>query len=257
MPFKSVKECVFHFAEVAAKEKQVLDSRVIASQVRETMKTNTSLETVQSYLSNWRGGKTVGVKRIKASRIHDFGNLPNATTYSAKTSTITKAFADAIAPSRYPTQEEYDEYIKIFPLNEGAKTCAYCGGAFRYYEHFRPIVKDKQPTGYGSDIYNLVPSCNDCNEKKRGEGWREFMETRKKVASDISAHDERVCRLERFEEWGNERVIKIDYEELIGKETWKKYQEDRDRIHTMLRECHELQKEIRKSVAEHVKKLTD
>lgn len=177
--------------------------------------------------------------------------LPKATSYSSITSSITKAFVDSIVLARKPTNEEYDEYMKIFPLTkEGKKECAYCGGPFKYYEHFRPLVEGKLPSGYGSDIYNLVPSCGGCNEGKHGDNWKTYMEKRTLV-DDPESHKLRYQRLEAYEEWGEGKVVKVDFREVIGDKDWDRYLFDKERIHALLRECYELQKQIKEKVKAH------
>ena len=42
-------------------------------------------------------------------------------------------------------------------------------------DHLRPLVKDKEPTGYISEIHNLVPSCGKCNQSKGNKEWKAWM----------------------------------------------------------------------------------
>jgi hypothetical protein len=43
------------------------------------------------------------------------------------------------------------------------------------WDHLRPLVKNKLPTGYISEIRNLVPSCGPCNQSKGASDWRAWM----------------------------------------------------------------------------------
>lgn len=184
--------------------------------------------------------------------------LPNATTLSGRKSTIAKSFSDGIAPRLQPTREEHEQFIKFFPKVDGNHKCAYCGDRFEYYEHFRPLVIGTKPTGYGSDIYNLVPSCGNCNQNKGNSNWKEWMDDNRNAGrADKFAHRKRVDQLKNFEKWGEEKVIFIDYEKVVGSEKWQQYMKDYQTICETLNEMHKLQKEIKSVIVNEVKKASN
>lgn len=51
---------------------------------------------------------------------------------------------------------EVKEALGILELDADDLRCAYCGDKSTEWDHLRPIVKNKKPTGYISDIFNLV-----------------------------------------------------------------------------------------------------
>lgn len=251
---ESLRAMIFRLCDEAS-DKGNIDCRKLNDEVNRLANKMIGLSTVQSYVSNWRRGKATPENSVRRPVKKVEFKLPTATTYSSKTSTITKAFVDAIAPVRKPNEKELEEYHEIFPRVDGRRSCAYCGDGFRYYEHFRPLVQNKMPSGYGSDIYNLVPSCSSCNEQKHGQSWREYMDKRRIVEESVELHQLRWDRLEKFERWGAEKVLKVDFRTIAGNEDWQRYVSDLDRIHQLLLECYTLQKSIKDKVKKHVSLL--
>ena len=80
--------------------------------------------------------------------------------------------------------------------------CAYCGGVATEWDHLRPLVVNKQPTGYISEIHNLVPACGKCNQSKGNKNWREWLFSsvpRSPKSRGVPDLDSRVSRLDEFE----------------------------------------------------------
>ncbi|MBK7930055.1 MAG: HNH endonuclease [Bryobacterales bacterium] len=73
---------------------------------------------------------------------------------------------NAILPRRIPTESEIARCLQILGLDADDLRCAYCGDPFTEWDHFRPIVSGRRPTGYFSEIANLVPACGKCNQSK-------------------------------------------------------------------------------------------
>ncbi|MDG1250094.1 MAG: HNH endonuclease [Gammaproteobacteria bacterium] len=48
---------------------------------------------------------------------------------------------------------------------------SFCGSTASEWDHLRPLVLDKKPTGYVSEIHNLVPACGKCNQSKGNKPW--------------------------------------------------------------------------------------
>ena len=87
-----------------------------------------------------------------------------------------------------------------------------------------PIVLKQRPTGFISEIANLVPSCGKCNQSKGNTHWKKWiLGTTAKHSPTVRKLDtaERIARLEAYEQW----LIptKIDFETVLGKEEWDKY----------------------------------
>ena len=111
-------------------------------------------------------------------------------------------------------------------MDRGDCRCAYCGDARTEWDHFRPIVKERQPTGDITEIANLVPSCGKCNQSKGNKNWREWMLGRVKLSPQqrkIPDLQDRVTRLEAFEKW--REPVRVDYAKVVGEARWNQYQQ--------------------------------
>ena len=61
----------------------------------------------------------------------------------------------------------------VIVLGEEGARCAYCGDKASDWDHLRPLVVKRRPTGFISEIANLVPACGKCNQSKGNSPWRE------------------------------------------------------------------------------------
>src|SRR5580692_1306156 len=109
------------------------------------------------------------MKRVKHCQ------LPSRGSISGRSSSITNAFFNAVIPVIEPTNEETLEVLEILGMGPSDIRCAYCGDKYTEWDHFRPIITDQKPTGYITEIANLVPSCGKCNQSKGKLNWKEWM----------------------------------------------------------------------------------
>lgn len=175
--------------------------------------------------------------------------LPNAPTFGSRKSTMAKAASDGIAPRIRPTQEEFESYQRYFPKKDNSYLCAYCGKKYDYFEHLRPLVIGGKPTGYGSDIYNLVPSCRICNERKANKYWADWMQ--EPIMIQEPGCEKRCEILKNFAEWGKNKVTHIDYESILNKIDpiiWANYINKITELETMLTSLHQIQLEIKEII---------
>lgn len=152
-------------------------------------------------------------------------------TITSRTSSITNSFVQAVVPSPETSADEWTQAFQIFEMDPESRTCVYCGALATDWDHLRPLVRNKRPTGYIDEIRNRVPSCAPCNQSKGGADWRKWMEgnargsPKTKGINDLPA---RIERLERFEKWG--QVKPLDFRALVGIEAWDAYWRDLDII---------------------------
>jgi len=154
----------------------------------------------------------------------DFNPPGKAPKLTSRRSTITGLFFLSITPSIEPTEAEVDEALEILGMRRGACVCAYCGDNKSEWDHLRAVVKDRAPTGYITELANLVPACGKCNQSRGNRDWREWMLSPARYSPrtrGISGMEARMARLESYETWGN--PIRIDYAQLLGAEAWSKH----------------------------------
>ena len=84
--------------------------------------------------------------------------LPAPMSVTGRSSSITNAFINAIIPVIEPTEEEELEALRILQIDPNHICCAYCGDKATEWDHLRPIISNQEPTGYITEIANLVPS---------------------------------------------------------------------------------------------------
>jgi len=84
--------------------------------------------------------------------MHPSFKMPTKGNIKGRSSTITNEFIKAITPVVDPSPEEVEEVLKILGMEKNNSVCAYCGDPKTEWDHFRPLVKDQEHTGYISDL---------------------------------------------------------------------------------------------------------
>jgi 5-methylcytosine-specific restriction endonuclease McrA len=172
--------------------------------------------------------------------------LPSAMSVTGRSSSITNAFITAIIPVIEPTEKEELEALRILEIDPQDIRCAYCGDKYTEWDHLRPIISNQEPTGYITEIANLVPSCGKCNQSKGKSYWRTWMEgnarlsPRTRGVTDLAG---RVARLQSYESWRQPR--KIDFAAVVGPELWQRHRQNWRSVLELLKKSQELAAEIR------------
>ena len=201
--------------------------------------------------------------------------MPTQMKITGRTSTMTHAFITSIIPHIKPTEKQVRKSLEILHISPDNITCAYCGDAATEWDHLRPLVKDKKPTGFISEIHrtypktlifavisaetgilggfgmtsNLVPSCGKCNQSKGNRNWRDWIKSKAKrspKSRNINNLDELIERLEKYEKWGDARVI--DFEKVVNPVLWEQHWNNRQRLFDLMEKSQELATEIKKLI---------
>lgn len=90
-------------------------------------------------------------------------------------STLCRSIACTLSERRKCSEEDEKNWKNFFP-NE---ICAYCGGEATHLDHLYALVKNRIPTGYGTEPANLVPCCDSCNSQKGNTNWKKYMKSNK------------------------------------------------------------------------------
>ena len=182
--------------------------------------------------------------------------MPSIQTMTSRKTSITNAFVCAIIPSIRPSVEEIAEALCILGMEPSNVRCAYCGDKATEWDHLRPLVVKRRPTGFISEIANLVPSCGKCNQSKGNSAWRDWMLGKAKLSPTgrgLSSISERVSRLETYERW---RIPKrVDFDSIIPRDAWQHYWSLCDRIIEDMRQCQEVADSLRTQVVERLRAM--
>jgi hypothetical protein len=169
----------------------------------------------------------------------------------ARKSTLTNAFVSALIPSFEASAEDVDEALRILGLDPFDLRCAYCGGVSHTWDHLRPLVTKCKPTGYITEIANLVPSCSPCNSSKGSSHWRKWMFGKAKgspLTKRIPDLESRAERLTTYENW--REPIKVDFETVLGNADWSRYWSLHDAVVKDMYSAQEFANALRQRVEE-------
>jgi hypothetical protein len=153
--------------------------------------------------------------------------MPTAMTIAGRSSSITNAFVNAIIPTVFPTESEVAEALAVLGMSPDDVRCAYCGDRYTEWDHLRSLVVDQKPTGYISELANLVPSCGKCNQSKGKKPWRQWLRSKAprcpgmRGIADLEA---RMMRLEAYEE--RSPATHFDFQAIVGEELWLEHWEN-------------------------------
>lgn len=170
---------------------------------------------------------------------------------TGRSSTITNAFVNSIIPIVAPTDRDVEMALSLLGMSHSTIECSYCGGVYSEWDHLRPLVKDKMPTGYISEIQNLVPSCGKCNQSKGNKDWQHWIisDARKSPRSrGITDIDVRIHRLNSYMNWMPPTII--DFQAVVGSELWQKHWANCRNIHFELVESQIISDQIKEKLSQ-------
>ncbi|MFH1107894.1 MAG: HNH endonuclease [Planctomycetota bacterium] len=182
--------------------------------------------------------------------------MPSVQTMLSRKSSITNAFVSALVPVNPPSLEEIDEALRILGMEAGDVRCAYCGDKASEWDHLRPLVLKRRPTGYISEIANLVPACGKCNQSKGNSAWREWMLSTSAPLSPtmrgLERVADRIARLEAYEQW--RAPTRVDFESVLGCDGWKHYWSLYEGVIDQLRQCQQVADILRVKIGDSLQK---
>ena len=184
--------------------------------------------------------------------------MPTPVKIAGRTSSITNSFVNGVIPAVMPSDKEIALALEVLGMGASDVRCAYCGDPATEWEHLNAIVRDKRPTGYISEIHNLVPACGKCNQSKGNKPWRSWMfgssplSPASRGVGDIEDRAERIADYER-----RFPPMRIDFEAVVDGNLWRAYWDaHRDLIEEMKR-CEEFATAVRAEISSQVQSLRD
>ena len=189
---------------------------------------------------------------VVALVFHPDFEMPSQGSPIGRLSSITGSLVHMLVPWVPPTAEEVDRALAVLGMARGAQcVCAYCGGPRTEWDHLRPLVCKRRPTGFITELANLVPACGKCNQSKSGAAWRDWLPGKaKRSPRSRGASDDDIQRrchsLEAFESAFPPR--RIDFERMLGTDRYGAYWEHLAAIEVTLKNCTDEGKRLRAAV---------
>ncbi len=184
-------------------------------------------------------------------RLRQAFRMPSVQTMVARTSTITNAFVYSLIPVLPPSEEEIHQALDLLGMTAADLRCAYCGSSASEWDHLRPLVVNRRPTGYISEIGNLVPSCGKCNQSKGNKAWESWMRSNaphSPASRGVTDLEIRVNRLRHYEKWRYR--CPIDFESIVSPEMWRQHWENLDQVIALLQCSQQLAVGLRDKIRE-------
>lgn len=179
--------------------------------------------------------------------------MPVAVKITGRKSSIINNYYNWIIPSIEPGDDEVKEALNTLGMTEDTICCAYCGDTYTEWDHLNPLIKNKEPTGYITEIYNLVPACGKCNQSKGNKYWKEWMQSDAALSPktrNIPDLDERISRLDEYVQKYEPR--RYDFKAIVGDEKWEQLKQNCEDIQRKLAESQKLSDELREKIKETV-----
>ena len=184
---------------------------------------------------------------------------PTAVTIKARTSSITNAFFNGIIPVIQPRPDEIDDVLKQLGMTQETIECAYCGDKYSEWDHLHPLIENKNPSGYITEIYNLIPSCGKCNQSKGNKYWKDWMGSNAKLSPktrNIKDWTERMNRIEKYDKWCEGKRTRIDFDKNCGATNlWEKHKKNLEDLISKMKEFQETSDELKKAIEENIDNL--
>lgn len=175
--------------------------------------------------------------------------MPRPVKITGRISSVTNSFVNGIIPIIEPTEDEVLAVLDVLEMKPDDVRCAYCGDPSTEWDHFKPIVANKRPTGFISEIANLVPACGKCNQSKSGSCWLTWINgpaPRSPKTRGIPNLNRKIRCLERFESSFERR--KIDFQTVVPAKLWRAHWENHDKLAQMMRESQQTAELVRGAV---------
>jgi 5-methylcytosine-specific restriction endonuclease McrA len=192
---------------------------------------------------------TAAEDNLRRNQLTKAFQMPSVQTMVSRKSSITNAFVNSLVPVFPPTVDEIEHALAVLRMDPSDVRCAYCGNKSTEWDHLRPLVLKHRPTGFVSEIANLVPSCAKCNQSKGNKPWREWMLGGKGLspsARGIPDLADRVACLDAYERWRSPTVV--NFEAILGNDAWCRYWQLWENVNAELRKCQEVADAIRTEV---------
>lgn len=184
--------------------------------------------------------------------------MPKKVKITARSSSLTNSFVNSVIPVIQPSEAEIENALNILGMDLDSYCCVYCGDAATEWDHLNPLVRNKNPTGYISEIQNLVPACGKCNQSKGNSYWKDWMlgkADRSPKSRQIPDIESRIKQLEKYEL--EQKPTHIDFRNLVTEAIWDEYWQKLEQLHNLLNEIQPYADDMAKKILTELGKGTE
>lgn len=188
------------------------------------------------------------VKREKCSARQVY-QPPGGESIGARASAMRSAFVRSLIPNVLPSELELANAFSLLKLDADDLRCVYCGNTSTEWDHFFPVMREGQPTGYLTRIQNLVPACGKCNQSKGNRYWKDWMTSTAPLSPTtrgVTKLNQKIKRLQSFEAWGAEAMV--DFETVLGSDAMKRHNDYLKQILGLMTEAETHSKALRSAL---------
>lgn len=169
--------------------------------------------------------------------MHPAFRMPTPVSITGRSSSITNSFINAIIPVIAPTDDEVERALSLLGMSDTGPRCSYCGGVYTEWDHLRPLVVKQRPTGFISEIGNLVPACGKCNQSKGNKPWRLWIRSNARLAPARRGVDGLEALVERLEVYEAAWDVRpLNFHDVIGDQAWDEHWRNWERVLEVMRE---------------------
>lgn len=176
--------------------------------------------------------------------------VPTNDTIKSRTSTVAKSLATSVIPRIDPFDWELEIAKKTLRFGEeGEVLCTYCGKPATELDHLNPLVNNKMPSGYITEIANLVPCCRKCNGSKRSMPWKEWLTQNTDIEEETKRESIRILTRYTTEL----PATKLDYDKIKGfKAFWNNYKSICEKLDTAEKEARKILPTVESTIRRHL-----
>ena len=196
-------------------------------------------------------------EKLRLKALSDAFQMPSFQTMVSRKSSVTNAAVNSVIPAVHPSPDEIEQALSVLGMNATDVRCAYCGDPSTEWDHLRPLVINRRPTGYISELANLVPACGKCNQSKGNKPWRIWMMNanakRSPTGRGVKDVTERIARLEAYEQWRPPTFV--DFQALVGPDEWEHYWSLVEAVIAEMRDCQTVADALREVIVGKLKHI--
>lgn len=163
-------------------------------------------------------------------------------------SAVTNSFVQSIVPREGLSENELVSLREILgqPAH-GPLSCVYCDAEATEWDHLRPLVVARRPSGNRNIFGNLVPSCGPCNHSKGSQDWEKWLQgsaPKSPASRNIADLEQRIAKIRTYASHCDGTAVEVD---LYDGDKYAEYWRKLDLIVAQMREAQLLADELRQS----------